>query len=75
MTFWISVIDKLPSKYGYYLTYDNSNNFKCKKGACEVLKYDPRRKYFEKFISSANETHAIFPSHWMDLPILPKSDE
>ncbi len=61
---WIRVEDRLPSKYGYYLTYDVSHKFVSKQQGCKILRYYPKEKRFWWF----DIEYDVNVTHWMPLP-------
>lgn len=65
---WISVEDKLPKKYGYYLTHDKNNNFVAKDNGTKIYRFYPKTKKFWWFGNI--EPEGI--THWMPLPKPPK---
>ncbi len=65
---WVRCEDRMPNKYGYYLTYNELEDYKCWRVSCDVLKYDPKTGYFEKYYQLLDETHSKYVSHWMVIP-------
>ncbi len=67
MSEWIKCSDSLPSKYGYYLTYNINDKYVSKFVGMEVLRYYPKQKKFWWFDKGFTEI-----THWLHLPKPPE---
>ncbi len=70
-TKWISVDDRLPATYGYYLCFDVNDEYKgiCKSSGFEICRYSPKNKKFLTNLSGWQ--HEFELTHWMPLPSPP----
>ena len=64
---WISVIDRLPSKYGYYLTYNDTSVCISKQARMSIYRFSDKTKTFYEPSAGANPPL----THWMPLPEAP----
>lgn len=71
MTEWIKCSDRQPSKFNYYLTYNENHNFVSKYAAMRILKYRPKEKVWWWYYGM-NNGEIIDVTHWMSLPNPPE---
>ena len=75
MSEWVSVKDRLPSKFSYYLTVNMNARFVSRFANQRILKFRPKEKkwwWYEPIGYSQDES----VTHWMPLPKPPGvSDE
>ncbi len=67
---WINVKDRLPSKYGYYLTFSTQSRGVSIKANYQNLRYYPKEKKFTNHVGRINDFEPV--THWMPLPEPPK---
>ena len=68
---WISVDDRLPTTYGYYLCFNTKDEYKgiCKSSGFEICRYSTKDKKFLTNLSGWQ--HEFELTHWMPLPSPP----
>ena len=68
---WISVDERLPNKYGKYLTYGKPNY----SSYVDILYYNPNRSVWYLFDNEWGDCEVDDVTHWMPLPKAPKGGE
>jgi Protein of unknown function (DUF551) len=71
---WIKSSDRLPKKFGYYLTYNENHHFCSKYASHQILKYRPKEKIWWWYPGIKEEEIIHNVTHWMDLPSPPDVD-
>lgn len=68
---WISVKDRLPSKYSYYLTENRNEKYVSRFAGYRILRFYPKDK---KWSDGSFDLNFDEVTHWMPLPEPPKDE-
>lgn len=68
---WISVKERLPKTFNYYLTMNVNHKFVSKYASHRILKYRPKEKLWWWY-HGMNDGEICEVTHWMALPKPPE---